>query len=333
MNSLLRKPWWLGLVALGLGLGCGEPQAPVAVGPNLIANGSFEGSLSPWWAANDSQGGSGDRSPAAADIGSSGMELRKGTGGWGSMVGQETAGHSAMQTFRFKARIRGAKGGELVNINFHGQGFNVTAEPLWRTVDRLVLIPDAGGGTTAMITAISDDSTVHVDDVSAFNVEVAQGDADTEDGNLIRNGSFESDMGLWKFWASAPEQSQAWTSPDARGSGYAGLVLNQGAPGGFTTLQQTLADPVFQGEEYRVEARVRGEHGGEKVNLCVQMEDEPWDGACLFVTATTGWQHVSKTLRIEEKMNDQRSVLLVSLSSPGKAYVDDTIVVRTKQKR
>lgn len=333
MNSCLRKPWWLGLLALGLWQGCGEPQAPLPMGPNLIINGSFEGSLNPWWADDDSEGGSSDRSPAAADIGSSGMELHKGTGGWGAMVGQETSGHSAMQTFQFKARIRGARGGELVNINFHGQGFNVTAEPVWRTVDRLVLIPDQGGGTTVMITAISDDSTVHVDDVSAYQVEVAQGDADTQGDNLIRNGSFESDLGLWKFWASTPEQSQAWTSPDARGSGYAGLVLTRGPAEGFTTLQQTLTDPVFQGEEYRVEARVRGEHGGEKVNLCVQMQDEPWDGACLYVNATTGWQHVSKTLRIEANMNDQRSVLLVSLSSEGKAYVDDTILVRTKQKR
>lgn len=333
MNSLLRQPGWLGLVALGLWQGCGEPQAPVVQGPNLIVNGSFEGTLNPWWTANDSDGGTGGTSPAAADIGASGMSLHKGKGGWGSMVGQETPGHSAMQTFRFKARIRGAKGEEQVNISFHGQSFNVTAEPVWRTVDRLVITPDESGGNTVMLTATSDDSTVHVDDVSAFWVEVARGDADNEGDNLIRNGSFESDLGLWKFWASVPDEGKAWTSPDARGSGYAGAVMTRGPLEGFTTLQQTLPAPVFQGEEYRIEARVRGERGGEKVNLCVQMVDEPWDGACLYVNATTQLQHVSKTLRIEENLNDKRSVLLLSLSSEGTAYVDDVILVRTKEKR
>lgn len=332
MNSLLRKPWWLSIVALGLWQGCGEPQAPVVQGSNLIVNGSFEGKLDPWWTANDSVGGTGGTSPAAADIGSSGMMLHKGKGGWGYMVGQETSGHSAMQTFQFKARIRGALGGERVNVSFHGQSFDVIAEPVWRTVDRLVLMPDGGGGTTAMITATSDDSTIHVDDVSAFWVEVARGDADNEDGNLLRNASFESDLGLWTFWADVPEEGRAWTTPNGRSSGYAGLALTRGPSGALTTLKQMLQEPVFQGEKYRVEARVRGEHGGEQVNLCLQMKDEPWTGPCIQVTASTQWQHASETVSIEEDLNDKRVGVLVSLSTEGTAYVDDVIVVRTQRR-
>lgn len=332
MTSLLHKPWWLGVLALGLWQGCHEPQPPRAISPNLVLNSSFEGKLDPWWTATDSKGGTAETSPDAADLGRSGLVLHKGEGGWGSMVGQETQAHAAMQTFQVKARLRGVQGGEHVTLSFHGEGFEVVAEPVWRTVSRLVLMPESNSNTSVIISVTTDNATVHVDDVSFTRVEVEQGDADAEEDNLIRNGSFESDLGLWSFWADTPEESWAQTAPDARHSGYAGLGLTRGPSGALTTVKQTLPEPLVQGEEYRIEARVRGTHGGEQVNLCLQMNREPWDGPCAQVTATRDWQHVSKTVRIEENLHDERAGLLVSLSTEGTAYVDDVMVVRTKQR-
>jgi len=328
----LLKPWGLGVLALGLWQGCGEPQAPLAVGPNLVHNGSFEGGLNPWWKATDSEGGTADTSPDAADLGTSGLLLHKGTGGWGSMVGQETQGHVAMQTFQVKARLRGAVGGEHVTFSFHGEGFDVVAEPIWRSVSRLVLMPEINGKASAIISVTTDEATVHVDEVSFTWVEVEQGDADTEEDNLIRNGSFESDLGLWSFWTDVPEEGRAQMSPEARHSGYAGLALTRGPSGALTTVKQTLQEPLIQGEEYRIEARVRGTHGGEQVNVCLQMNREPWDGPCAQVAAAVDWQHVSKTVRIDETLHDERAGLLVSLSTEGTAYVDDVIVVRTQKR-
>jgi len=202
MSSRLLKPWALAVLALGLSQGCGgEPQAPLPVSPNLVQNGSFEGTLAPWWTGDNSEGGSAATSPDAADLGRSGLVLHKGKGGWGSMVGQETKGHKVMQTFQVKARLRGAQGGERVTFSFHDEGFEVIAEPDWRTINRLVLMPEANGKTSAMIAVTTDEATVHVDDVSFTRVEVERGDADTEEDNLLRNGSFESDLGLWTFWA------------------------------------------------------------------------------------------------------------------------------------
>jgi hypothetical protein len=332
MSSILHKPWCLGVLALGLWQGCGEPQPPRDVGSNLVLNSSFEGQLDPWWTATDSEGGTAETSPDAADIGSTGLVLHKGEGGWGSMVGQETQGHVAMQTFQIRARIRGVQGGERVTLSFHGESVEVVAEPVWRSVSRMVMMPDINGNASALISVTTDNATVHVDDVSFTWVEVERGEADTEEDNLIRNGSFESDLGLWSPWADTPEESGAQTSPDARHSGYAGLVLTRGPSGALSTLKQTLLEPLFQGEEYRIEARVRGANGGEQVNLCLQMNREPWDGPCAPVAATREWQRVSKTVRIEENLHDERAGLLVSLTSEGIAYVDDVIVVRTKRR-
>jgi hypothetical protein len=332
MISLLHKPWWFGVLALGLSQGCGEPQPPRDVGPNLVLNSSFEGQLLPWWKATDSKGGTAETSPEAADIGSSGLVLHKGEGGWGSMVGQETQGHVAMQTFQINARLRGVKGGEHVTFSLHGEGFEVVAEPIWRTVSRMVMMPEINGNASALISVTTDNATVHVDDVSFTWVDVERGDADTHEDNLIRNGSFESDLGLWSFWADTPEESWARTSPEARSSGYLGLGLTRGPSGALSTVKQTLPDPLIQGEEYRIEARVRGANGGEQVNLCLQMNREPWDGPCAQVAATRDWQHISKTVRINETLHDERAGLLVSLSTEGTASVDDVIVVRTKRR-
>jgi hypothetical protein len=332
MSSRLLMPWGLIILALGLWQGCGEPQPPRAMGPNLVRNGSFEGTLDPWWTATDSEGGTASTSPEAADLGGSGLLLHKGTGGWGSMVGQETQGHVAMQTFQVKARLRGVQGGERVTFSFHGEGFEVVAEPIWRTVNRLVLMPEINGKASAIISVTTDNATVHVDEVSFTWVEVEKGDADNKADNLIRNGSFESDLGLWSFWTDVPEEGRAQMSPDARHSGYAGLALTRGPSGALTTVKQTLGDPLIQGEEYRIEARVRGAHGGEKVNLCLQMNREPWDGPCAQVTAFRDWQHISKTVRIDETLHDERAGLLVSPTTEGTAYVDDVIVLRTKKR-
>jgi hypothetical protein len=97
-------------------------------------------------------------------------------------------------------------------------------------------------------------------------------------------------------------------------------------------VKQTLLDPVVEGEEYRIEAHVRGTNGGEQVNVCLQINHEPWDGPCIQVKASTSSQHISKKVPIDAVMHDERVGLLISLSSQGTAYVDDVMVVRTRSR-
>lgn len=329
MTLDLRKPWCLGILVLSMGQGCGEPQAPI-IGPNLVRNGSFESGLEGWWRAGGSTESTASVSSEAADIGTSGLVLYNAMQSWGSMVGQDTLGHTAGQTFHVQARLKGLSGGERVNFNFHDQSFDVLAEKDWMTVSRMVLMPEISGDSAARISVMTEGATVYVDDVSFATAQVELGDADNEEDNLVRNGSFESDLGLWAFWSNAPE-GVARTSPDARQSGYAGLVLTRGAEDGVTTVKQTLPEPLAEREEYRIEARVRGADGGEKLNVCLQINHEPWDGPCAQVEATRDWQHVEKKVPVEGALIDERVGLLVSLASEGTAYVDDVIVVRTRK--
>jgi hypothetical protein len=329
MTLDLRKPWGWGILALGMGLGCGEPQAPV-LGPNLVRNGTFESGLEGWWKAAGSEDSKALTSSEAADEGGLGLVLYNSTNSWGSMVGQDTLGHTVGQTFHIHARLKGAQGGERVSFNFHGQSAEMVAETRWRTVSRMVIMPEISEDTGARISVLTEDATVYVDDVSFETATVARGDADGEGDNLLLNGSFESDLGLWNFWSNSPEGS-ARTSPDARHSGYAGLVLTRGAESSLTTVKQSLPDPVAEREEYRFEAHVRGADGNELVNVCLQINHEPWDGPCVEVQATRDWQHVSKKLRVEGALIDERVGLLVSLGSEGTAYVDDATVVRTRK--
>jgi hypothetical protein len=329
MTFDLRKPWGLSILLLGLGLGCGEPQAPI-IGPNLVRNGTFESGLEGWWKAGGSIDSKAFVSPEAADAGTSGLVLYNAPKSWGSMVGQDTGGHTAGQTFHIHARLRGAAGGERVSFNFHGQYFEVLAEPRWRTVSRMVLMPEINGDSRASISLISEEATVYLDEVAFATAEVERGDADEEDDNLLRNGSFESDLGLWAFWSNSTEGT-ARTTPDARRSGYLGLMLTRGAEESVTTVKQSLPDPVAEREEYRIEAHVRGANGGELVNVCLQMNDEPWDGPCTSVEASRDWQKVSTKVPVEGALIDQRVGLVVSLGSEGTAYVDDAVVVRTRK--
>jgi hypothetical protein len=331
MSFTLRRPWWLVVLALGAWQGCGgeEPQAPV-IGPNLLINGSFESDLkNGWWMAKDSAESSATISPDAADFGSAGLLLHKGPEGFFSMVGQATKGHEAWQTIQVHARLKGAKGGERVTFFYDDQDFEVVAEPRWRTVSRLVLLPERSDNSNARISLTTNDATVSVDEVSYALAQVDQGEADTAKGNLLRNGSFESELGLWNFWTNSPGGS-ASTSPDARHSGYAGMVLNRGPEGAITVVKQPLRDPVAAREEYRIEAYVRGTQGGEKVSLCLQIEEDPWTGPCAYATASGGWQHVSEKLPIDETMDDQRVGVVVAPSSEGTVMVDDVVLVRTR---
>lgn len=319
----------VGLLALSLGQGCGEPQPPV-IGPNLVSNGFFESGLDGWWHWTDSDEGTASTSAEAADEGSSGLVLYKGTGGFNSMVGQPTDNHQAWQTYEVHARIKGAMGGEHVTFSLHGQGFEVVAENRWRTVSRLVLLPEPNDDVNARISVTTEDSTVYVDRVSFALAEVERGDADKEKGNLLHNGSFESELGMWTFWTDSPE-GKASTTPDVRLSGYAGLVLTRGEEGNYSLLKQPLPDPVIVREQYRIEADVRGSRG-ELVNICLQLDHEPWDGPCASVTAALDWQHVSQTVTIDEALSDEVLSVVVSLGSQGTAYVDDVIVVRTQRR-
>jgi hypothetical protein len=332
--TALLKPWVLSVLALSLGPGCGGAGAPPVIGPNLIRNGSFEeAKLEPaWWTATEKDG-TATVSPEAADLGNRGLVLHKGTVGWGAMVGQETEPHQPGETYQVRARLKGAQGAELVTLSFHGQGFEVQTEPRWRTVSRLLLLPEASDNVTALISVTTDDSTVYVDDVSFARAEVARGEADEEEGNLLRNGSFESDLGMWSFWTDAGPEGTASTSPDARQSGYAGMVLSKGPEGSGVAVKQQLRDPLAEGEEYRLEAHMKGTVGGEAVALCVQINHEPWDGPCVPVNATTGWTHVSEKLTFDPALTDERVGVLVSLLSEGTVLVDDVILVRTRAGR
>jgi hypothetical protein len=333
MSTILsfRKPWWLCILALVLTQGCGEPKAPI-IGPSLVHNGSFEAGLEGWWKAAGSEESTAEVSPDARDVGANGLVLYNAKGSWGSMVGQDTQGHVPGQTFHVRARLKGAVGGERVTFNFHDQSFEVLAEDRWTTVSRMVLMPEINGDRGARLSVNSEDATVYVDDVSFATAEVERGDADDEDDNLLRNGSFESDLGLWIFWTNAPGQGVASTSPEARRSGYAGLVLSREGDGVFTTVKQQLPEPLAEREEYRIEARVRGANGGEQVSICLQIYDEPWDGPCVSVQATRDWEHISEKVRVEAAFNNERVGALVSLGSDGTAYVDDVIVVRTRKR-
>jgi hypothetical protein len=332
--TALLKPWVLSVLALSLGAGCGGGGEPPLIGPNLIRNGSFEDAkLDPWWKGMDSTVGTATVSSEAADIGNMGLVLHKDTGGWGAMVGQETEPHQAGETYQVRARLKGVQGGERVTLSFHGQGFEVELEPRWRTVTRLVLLPEASENASAIISVTTDNATVHVDDVSFARAQVARGDADEEEDNLLRNGSFESDLGMWNFWTDAGPEGTASTSPEARKSGYAGMVLSKGLSGGGVAVKQQLRDPLAEGEEYRIEAHVKGAVGGEAVILCVQINHEPWDGPCVHVTATTGWTHISEKLTIDPALVDERVGVLISLVSEGTAMVDDVVLVRTRSAR
>jgi hypothetical protein len=327
----LLKPWVLSVLALSLGPGCGSGGGPPVLGPNLLRNGSFESKFEDsWWAATDSKGGKATISAEAADLGAFGVELYKGTGGWGSMVGQETEPHQAGETYQMRVRLKGKVGGERVTLSFHGQGFEVDADTRWRTVSRLVLLPEDTENSTALISVTTDNATVYLDDVFCARAEVARGEADEEEDNLLRNGSFESDLGMWNFWTDAGAEGTATTSPDAGQSGYAGMVLSKGPSGSGVAVKQQLREPLGAGEEYRLEAHVKGAEGGEAVSLCVQINHEPWDGPCIQVTADDDWEHISEKVTFDPSLVDERVGVLVSLLSEGTVMVDDVILVRTR---
>ncbi|MBN1210474.1 MAG: carbohydrate binding domain-containing protein [Myxococcaceae bacterium] len=333
MTFALRKPWGWGLLALGLCQGCGGDEHAPIIGDNLVRNGSFESGLDGWWDATNSEGGQASASPEAADLGAAGLKLYKGTGGWGTMVGQETEGHGAWATLQVQARVRGAVGGEQLTFSFHSQGFEVTAEDRWRTVTRLLLMTEASDNPSAIIAVTTDGATAYVDDVSFSPAQVAKGEADLTPDNQVINGSFESGLGLWTFWTNSFPGGMASTSPDAKHSGYAGMVLARGAEGTLTTVKQTLTAPVFEGEQYRIEARVRGANGGEAVNLCLQINRDPWDGPCIHEKADREWKHLSRTVTIDAAMHDERVGVLLSLGSEGSVQVDDVVVLRTRSVR
>jgi len=322
------KPWVLGVLALSLGCG-GGGAPPTVVGPNLVRNPSFEAGLAPWWTATE-EDGKASLSAEAADHGSMGVVLTKGTIGWGAIVGQATEPHQAGETYQARVRLKGAVGGERVIVRFHGQSFEVEAEPRWMTVTRLLYMHEASDDNVAMLSVITNGATVHVDDVSFAKAEVARGDADEEENNLLGNGSFESDLGMWNFWTDAGSDGAATSSPEGRQSGYAGLVLSKGPSGSAVAVKQELRDPLAEREEYRLEAQVKGTQGGEAVVLCLQNRDAPWDGPCIQVTATTGWTHLSEKLTFDAALVNKRVGVLVSLASEGTVLVDDIIIVRTR---
>lgn len=330
--TALLKPWVLSVLALSLGPGCGGGGEPPTIGPNLVSNPSFETGLAPWWTATE-EDGKASVSAEAADHGNMGVALTKGTLGWGAMVGQNTEPHQAGETYQVRARIKGAVGGERVTVYFHGASFEIEAGPRWSTVTRLLYMSETTEDFAAFFSMTTNEATVYVDDVSFAKAEVARGDADEEQDNLLRNGSFESDLGMWTFWTDAGPEGTASASPDGRQSGYAGLVLSKGPSGATVAVKQELRDPLANGEEYRLEAHVKGTQGGEAVVLCVQMAKPPWDGPCHRVNASTGWTHLSEKVTFDPALVDERVGVLVSLASQGTVLVDDVILVRTRSAR
>jgi hypothetical protein len=327
--SALRRPWLSGLLALGVWQGCGEAGSPPSIGANLMQNSSFEDGLQGWWTATDSEGGMVTATPEAAHSGALGLALYKGKGGWGSSAGQDTAPHSAGQTLHVSASLKGAAGGERAYIGYHSQGFWVTLTPEWQRVSRLMLMPDASGDAAAFITNTTELSTIYVDDVIFAPATVAQGNADKRPDNLLRNGSFESELSLWDFWTDSPGGT-ASTSPAAGRSGYAGLVLTKGADGWAANVKQQLVRPLAAGERYRVELQLQGTRGGERVEVCLQVNYDPWHGPCLAVVASKDWRGFSGALSVDAVLHDEYVGALVSLRSQGAVRVDDVTLVRSE---
>jgi hypothetical protein len=325
--TALRKPWLTALLALGVWLGCGEEEFPPSVGANQLLNHSFEAGLEGWWTVTDSEGGMVTTLPEAASSGALGLALYKGKGGWGASAGQGTPPPSMGQTVQLSANLRGGAGGEMAYIGYYSQGFWVTLSDKWQTVSRLMLITEDKGDDVVFITNITELSTIHVDDVIVAPVTVAQGDADKLPDNLLRNGSFESELSLWDFWTDS-SKGTATTSRVAGRSGYAGLVLTKGADGWATNVKQQLVTPVAQGEQYRLEFQLQGARGGESVEVCLQVNHDPWNGPCVAVVASKGWKSFSQMLPIDASLNAQRLGALVSLKSEGSVRVDDVSLVR-----
>jgi hypothetical protein len=295
-----------------------------------MQNSSFEDGLRGWWISTDSEGGSAVVLPEASSSGALGLALYKGQGGWGASAGQDTTPHSAGQTVHVSASLKGSVGGEVVYLGYHSRGFSVTLTPEWQTVSRLMLMPDAEGDVAAFIANTTDSSTIYVDDVIFAPTEVARGKADEFSGNLLRNSSFESELSLWDFWTDSPEGTAA-TSPTAGHSGYAGLVLTKGSSGWATNVKHQLADTLVEGETYRFELQLQGEFGGERVEVCLQINHEPWDGPCAEIFATGEWKKFSKTLSVDASLDGERVGALVSLRSRGLVRVDDVTLVRVEQ--
>jgi hypothetical protein len=325
--TALRRPWLTALLALGVWLGCGEEGFPPSLGANQLQNNSFEAGLEGWWTVTDSEGGMVTTLPEAATSGALGLALYKGKGGWGATAGQGTPLPSVGQTVQLSANLKGSAGGELAYIGYYSQGFWVTLSDKWQNVSRLMLITEEKGDDVVFITNTTEFSTIHVDDVIVAPVTVAQGDADKLPDNLLRNGSFESELSLWDVWTDS-SGGTASTSRAAGRSGYAGLVLTKGADGWATNVKQQLVTPVAEGEQYLVELQLQGTHGGESVEVCLQVNHAPWNGPCVAVVASKGWKGFSQTLSIDASLDAQRLGALISLKSEGSVRVDDVSLVR-----
>lgn len=324
--TVLRKTWLTALLALGVWLGCGEEGVPPSIGANLLQNNSFEDGLQGWWTVTDSEGGMVTTLPEAATSGALGLALYKGKGGWGASAGQGTPPHSVGQTIHISANLKGGAGGEVAYIGYHSQGFWVPLSDKWQNISRLMLMTDDAGDAVVFITNTTELSTIHVDDMIVAPVTVAQGDADKLPDNLLRNGSFESELSLWDFWTDS-SGGTASTSREAGRSGYAGLVLTKGADGWATNVKQQLVKPLAEGEQYRVEFQLQGARGGETVEVCLQVNHDPWNGPCVAVVASKGWKGFSRTLSIDASLDGQRLGALVSLKSEGSVRVDDVSLV------
>jgi carbohydrate binding protein with CBM4/9 domain len=177
------------------------------------------------------------------------------------------------------------------------------------------------------ITNTTEFATIYVDDMVVAPVTVAQGDADKLPDNLLHNGSFESELSRWDFWTDS-SSGTASTSKVAGRSGYAGLVLTKGADGWATNVKQQLLTPLAEGDQYRVELQLQGTRGGETVQVCLQVNHDPWNGPCVEVVASKGWKGFSQTLSIDASLDNQYLGALVSLKSEGGVRIDDVSLVR-----
>ena len=141
--------------------------------------------------------------------------------------------------------------------------------------------------------------------------------------NLVSNGDFESGI-AWGGWGNNSVRGVAEEGSGVGNSGRAFFVTNPSLTGGFWEVQTLyqLAEPVKNGETYRLSFWVRGDAEGA-IRPELQSPDFSSNGfGQVFVT--TDWRFVSLTTTVTA---DDRNRLIFSYGEfAGTVFIDDVVL-------